>query len=1000
MENTNNNNANQVDESQYSRQLHTFGAEAQKAIENTSVLISGLSGLGVEIAKCVIMTGVKSVTLHDTHMVSQMDLSSNYYAKESDVGVRLRVDVVKSKLASLNPKVNVVTSVDPVLTDSHAKKHQVVVICDQFIQNQIGLNELFRSYGTKYILANTHALFGSVFCDFGDDFEVCDPDGETPVTGVLTHTSEGNFVCSEPHGLYVGDFINLKLNGQEIKDEVVKVLSLTTFKVKEQKPVDQLLYNSLFTQEKQHQMLHFKSLTESLKDPEYANVMVEDFDRQRLLHDFYLEFGKYCIENKNICPLPWSDEFANEMVHKIKHEGAQQEIAIQKLAYTAPARLIEMDSIMGPIVGQEVMKAASKKYTPVKQWMYIDKTNMISDIKPLEVEYTNLPSDRYFGRYLTFGKTLQKHIMDSKVFVVGAGAIGCEHLKNLAMIGVGTIIVTDMDTIEKSNLNRQFLFRNTDIGKSKSEAAKDAILEMNSNIVVVAQQNKVSSETLSVYNDDFFSDVSLVLTALDNMAARKFVDKLCLQHSKPLIDSGTLGTKGNVQVVIPNLTETYGQSRDPEEKEVPMCTLKNFPYQIEHCIQWARDLFEGFFVKAPQDFIQYKTNPEKYKAMTEADRNQLTEMVSNVNFVKDNVACHMKECVQLAYKLWHEHFRDHIYHLVQKFPADSVTSEGLPFWYGTKKFPRIGEFVGTQIEMGFLEAAANLWADVCGLNEKVTIRQLQSFVKKSTPPQIKNQSGVIAENEKQQKELEEAANAEAASGKSIEKLLESLPDLKEINDIVVRPLEFEKDDDTNFHIAFVTSASNSRAHNYGIEPIDAFKTKRIAGKIIPAIITTTSLVSGLVMTEFVKALQGFNKVELYSNSFVNLALPVIAFSDPIKIGRIKVGNFEYSIWDKVTFDDMTVKDLMNVVSNVIKDDSLQVTSISSESFQLFSMSHSNKLINKRREMTISDIHYEITKNSSCNYIPLLVTVEKIEESEDDDNDDDDFEVLECRVKKL
>ena len=78
----------------------------------------------------------------------------------------------------------------------------------------------------------------------------------------------------------------------------------------------------------------------------------------------------------------------------------------------------------------------------------------------------------------------QAHVSKQKYFVVGAGAIGCELLKNFAMMGLGKIIVTDMDTIEKSNLNRQFLFRPWDIQKLKSQTAAAVITKMNPHIKV------------------------------------------------------------------------------------------------------------------------------------------------------------------------------------------------------------------------------------------------------------------------------------------------------------------------------------------------------------------------------------------------------------------------------------------------------------------------------------------------------------------------------------
>lgn len=93
-------------------------------------------------------------------------------------------------------------------------------------------------------------------------------------------------------------------------------------------------------------------------------------------------------------------------------------------------------------------------------------------------------------------------------------------------------------------------------------------------------------------------------------------------------------------------------------------------------------------------------------------------------------------------------------------------------------------------------------------------------------------------------------------------------------------IEFEKDDPTNFHIEQVASTSNLRARNYKIEEVDNFKVKLIAGKIIPAIATTTAMVVGAVGIEIIKNVLK-HKNELYKNSFMNLAIPLWVFSDPM-----------------------------------------------------------------------------------------------------------------------
>lgn len=89
-------------------------------------------------------------------------------------------------------------------------------------------------------------------------------------------------------------------------------------------------------------------------------------------------------------------------------------------------------------------------------------------------------------------------------------------------------------------------------------------------------------------------------TALDNIDARLYVDRRCVLYGKWLVDSGTLGTKGNTQVVIPFLTESYASSADPPEQAIPMCTLKSFPYQPDHCVAWGRSIFDKHFFSGPR----------------------------------------------------------------------------------------------------------------------------------------------------------------------------------------------------------------------------------------------------------------------------------------------------------------------------------------------------------------------------------------------------------------
>ncbi|CAF3378298.1 unnamed protein product, partial [Rotaria socialis] len=138
---------------------------------------------------------------------------------------------------------------------------------------------------------------------------------------------------------------------------------------------------------------------------------------------------------------------------------------------------------------------------PIRQFFYFDAieclpenvflpSNEVTTESPTVVNLPMKPS-RYLSQEIIFGQDFQEKLGKSKYFVVGSGAIGCEMLKNFAMMGIGCseegyVYVTDMDSIEKSNLNRQFLFRSWDIGKMKSTVAAEAVKAMNSRMNIRA----------------------------------------------------------------------------------------------------------------------------------------------------------------------------------------------------------------------------------------------------------------------------------------------------------------------------------------------------------------------------------------------------------------------------------------------------------------------------------------------------------------------------------
>ena len=390
---------------------------------------------------------------------------------------------------------------------------------------------------------------------------------------------------------------------------------------------------------------------------------------------------------------------------------------ITQLALTSQGSLSPVCALMGGIVGQEVLKAASGKFSPICQWFYYDAAEVLPDT-PLPMHEVQPIGSRYDSQIMVIGRTLQQQLGDMNTFLVGAGAIGCEMLKNFALMGIscgnGVTHCTDMDHIEKSNLSRQFLFRNENIGAAKSVTAVAAAMAMNRDFRAKPHESKVGTDTEHIFDDDFYESLNFVCTALDNVEARLYVDQRCVFYHLPLLESGTLGTKGHTQVVVPHMTENYGATRDPPEKSIPVCTLKHFPNQIEHTLQWAREYFEETFKQAPENVNAYISTPDKdmYAASLANQHNMKMEVLTNVFdlLVKDKPN-NYGECIAWARLQFEELFSNRIKQLLHNFPADRVNAAGVPFWSGAKKPPTPLSFdMNDAMHMEFIVAMADLRA--------------------------------------------------------------------------------------------------------------------------------------------------------------------------------------------------------------------------------------------------------------------------------------------------
>ena len=182
---------------------------------------------------------------------------------------------------------------------------------------------------------------------------------------------------------------------------------------------------------------------------------------------------------------------------------------------------------------------------------------------------------RYDHSVAGLGEENFEKLRTCKVLVVGAGGIGCELLKNLVLVGCEKLTVVDLDTIDVSNLNRQFLFRKKHVGKSKAVVAGEAIKRFNPLVEVEAiHGNIITGELFEV---DWFRGFDAVINALDNVDARRHVNRMCLAADKPLIEAGTTGFLGQVFCIRKGETACYECFPKPQRVVYPICTIRSTP---------------------------------------------------------------------------------------------------------------------------------------------------------------------------------------------------------------------------------------------------------------------------------------------------------------------------------------------------------------------------------------------------------------------------------------
>ena len=781
-------------EAEYSRLIHAVGKDTLLRMQQYRILLCGMGGLGVEIAKNLVLTGVKSLTLRDPTPVQIADLSSNFQLTEEDVG-KLRDVCCLGKLREMNERVDLQVYEGEIVEET-LKQFNIVVMTENTSKTLLEkVNAFCRSNNIGFIASDCRGLFSASFVDFGEKFVSNDVNGERNIDRHLEYIANGpnpivNVLSSggEKHDLDDGDVVTFsevegmtEINGLSGKITVINPFSfkidIDTTNFKEYTDRGRII------QVKQPKIFKHSPLIDTWKsyNPEGAHTMdfMKDLTIQPTLHVFYQALLIFQERHGGALPRPYSNADSSTLISIAKEVNANSDVKVDeldeklltKLSYTAAGNLSPMACVVGGIIAQEVMKHAGQKFTPLNQWLYFDSLECLGNTTITEADAAP-QGTRYDGQIAVFGKKYCDRIRSLRYFLVGSGAIGCEILKNWAMMGVGSaenghIYVTDMDTIEVSNLNRQFLYRSWDVGHFKSKTAAAAVTKMNPDIKTEAYTVKAASETENVFNDSFWNSLDGVQNALDNVNARMYIDGRCVFFQKSLIEPGTSGAKGNVQVVVPFLTESYSSTPDPPQKENPICLIHSFPNNIQHCLQWARELlFEGYFSNDPDVTNQFLKNDNYLETVSPNLMKKVLETLDKTILQRPKT---FDDCIVWARQTFEKHFYETVVQLLFSFPLDYADDKGHRFWSGAKRPPTPVHYDrNNSAHVDFVVAAAFLRAYTFGLLKEEfkpadLIGRRAEIAEKAQDvhvPEFKPRSGVKFETDPEAKNPQAAETAD------------------------------------------------------------------------------------------------------------------------------------------------------------------------------------------------------------------------------------------------
>jgi len=933
----------------YSRVIRSLGFQTVNKISKLKILICGMRGLGIEVAKNIILSGPNEVTLYDKNKVLLQDLGSNFYLKKEDIGKRRDISCFK-RIKKLNNfvKINVLgmnensEDLDKMFIES-ILNFDVIVITEILPKNELfKINEICRNNKKGFIYGILTGLSGFIFSDFGKEHIVYDKNGrkcKTYYCKNIEKSSKGlvNVDTSlEDFSLFNGNFVIFKnIKGMEElnESEPKKIFDVTrnSFCIGDTSNYKDYVSGGIIKEVKIPQKFEYQSLQKRFFEPfeEKNTFNIINCEKEGrngylfiiflALHDFYSKNNNKLPEINNIKDFEILNNLVKKYYNEFKNKNCDwfadvqeyDEVIVSYISFWSKCEIAPLCSFLGGILCHEIIKYTGIYY-PINQWFFFDFFEFANILNKNDknLNNDNLVNSRYYEQIAIFGNEIQKRLSKLNIFMPGAGAIGCEVVKNMSLMGISTareskFTITDYDLIEISNLTRQFLFQSEHIGMEKSKIAKDSILEINNDFNCESYSIKIGYESEDIFGDEFFEKQDFLISAVDSNEARKYLDYKSIQFNKIFINSGTLGPVSKYDLIIPNLTCCYHDFPESPKKEFGLCTIRSFPSKIEHCIEWTKNYFITWICKGISNIRNILIDVEYFlKEISNFDGSnvELEEKYFIIEYFLDILINHKFEYyLEFVIFQFNELFNSSIKQIIINHPLDSLDERGNKFWNGTKLPPHVIDLsIDDDLIFTFIKSYMKILLNSFSfpyIEEDLNINSFEKVVK----------------NYKDKKFIREKNYLNKDNKERLKEKIRAIYSKK--NSLKIKEFEYEKGKFDDLSIKFIASCSNLRARNYNIEECNEEKILFIIENIQPSLVTSSAAISGLLCMQIFGLIQT-SSIKYCLNGFLNLIDLNLLLSKPVKPVQIKDGNKDkflnvdikaipnkFNIWDKIIINE-------------------------------------------------------------------------------------------------